>query len=76
MEDYAKHPEKVVPEMFRFVGEDTSGINYKLLKKVVNKGSVGKRVHQKTIEILDEFFQPFNDDLADILGEEKWRYTR
>ena len=76
MEDYAEHPEKVVPEIFKFVGEDMTGIDLGLSKKVFNKGRMRKPVHQKTIDLLDEFFQPFNDDLADILCHEKWRYHR
>ena len=68
MEDYAEHPEKIVPEIFKFVGEDMTGIDLGLSKKVFNKGRMRKPVHQKTIDLLDEFFQPFNDDLANILG--------
>ena len=76
MEDYAAYPDKVVPEMFKFVGEDLTGIDLGLSKRVKNKGTKKKPVHQKTIDLLDEFFQPFNDDLADILSDEKWRYSR
>lgn len=74
MEDYAEHPEKVVPEIFKFVGEDVPDLG--LAQKVVNQGVKIKPVHQKTIDLLDKFYQPFNDDLAEILDNYKWRYIR
>ena len=74
MEDYAADPGKVVPEIFRFVNEPQP--DQWLANQVKNVGVKVKPVHQKTIDLLDDFFQPFNNELAEMLGDDKWRYLR
>lgn len=75
MEDYAVHPEKVVPEMLKFVKQDMPE-DLGLARQVKNQGVKKKPVNQETVDLLDKFFQPFNDDLAQLLSDDKWKYIR
>lgn len=44
--------------------------------QVRNKASYVKPVLQKTKDILDHFYEPFNQKLAELLNDEKWLYLR
>ena len=44
----------------------------KLEYSVKNKGYSEKPVLDKTVKLLDAFYKPFNEELAKILGDDKW----
>ena len=46
-----------------------------LAGRVVNKG-IKNPVNNETINILDEFFSPYNKRLAALLGDDKWLFNR
>lgn len=76
MEDYAEKPETVIPELFRFIGEPAENIDTNMMNVKKNTGVKSKPVLPETTALLDQFFEPFNDELADMLGEEKWKFLR
>lgn len=46
----------------------------KLAQKVRNKGKKNE-VSPKTLKMLDDFFQPYNQRLASLLGDDKWLFV-
>ncbi|XP_067950456.1 carbohydrate sulfotransferase 15-like [Watersipora subatra] len=75
MEDYAKDREECMKRIFRFVGvpviEMKKG-NSNDLSKVANAGYKVKPVLPETKELLKMFYEPFNVELAKMLGDDKW----
>lgn len=75
MEDYAARPEEVVPAIFSFIGESLNGEDIAVLSsKKLNSGVKSKPVLPKTIKLLDDFFVPFNEELATVLEDNKWKF--
>ena len=46
-----------------------------LVKEVTNKGKKND-VWPQTVKLLDDFFQPYNERLASLLGDKKWLFER
>jgi len=44
-------------------------------KKNVNVGNKNP-VFDSTLELLDDFFKPYNERLAALLGDEKWLFKK
>jgi len=46
--------------------------------KSKKKSNVGNKnsVFKSTLQLLDNFFKPYNKRLADLLGDEKWLFTK
>ncbi|XP_067951460.1 uncharacterized protein [Watersipora subatra] len=75
MEDYAKDKEEHMKRIFRFVGVpviERKKVNSNDLSKVANSGYKVKPVLPETKELLKMFYEPFNVELAEMLGDNKW----
>ncbi|XP_067950455.1 uncharacterized protein [Watersipora subatra] len=75
MEDYAKDKEECMKRVFRFVGVpviEGKEVNSNDLSKVENSGYKAKPVLPETKELLKMFYEPFNVELAEMLGDDKW----
>ncbi|XP_067951419.1 carbohydrate sulfotransferase 15-like [Watersipora subatra] len=75
MEDYAKDEEESIKRIFRFVGVpviERKEVNRNDLPKVANSGYGAKPVLPETKELLKMFYEPFNVELAEMLGDDKW----
>ncbi|XP_067950448.1 uncharacterized protein [Watersipora subatra] len=75
MEDYAKHREECIKRIFRFVGVpviETKEVNRNDSSKVANVGYKVKPVLRETKQLLKMFYEPFNVELAEMLGDNKW----
>ena len=44
----------------------------KKIKKVKNKSSKKLKLLPETLELLRDFYAPFNERLRDLLGDDKW----
>ena len=67
-EKYFENPKETHSQVFDFVGVDPD-FEIKNLK-TVNKGVGKKKVPERVYEYLDHFFQPHNQALYDMLGED------
>lgn len=69
-EEYSKNPQRVMSRVLSFAGLQYSGSppNY--------TAPIQKPILPETIALLDKFYAPFNLDLSNLLGDNKWLYTR
>ena len=75
MEDYAAQPQEVVQEILNFIGESLEGTDISSLSSVKkNTGVSSKPVLPETRKVIDKFFEPFNEELAQVLEDAKWKY--
>ncbi|XP_067951568.1 carbohydrate sulfotransferase 15-like [Watersipora subatra] len=74
LEDYSKEEVKVMKEILSFVGLSESGLrNVNQLKKSAkNAIKFPKPVLKETDQMLDDFYRPFNKELADLLSDDRW----
>ncbi|XP_076448652.1 carbohydrate sulfotransferase 15-like [Babylonia areolata] len=80
-EDYGGHEKERIAEVVNFLG--LSPLNATSMERLlgfqpVNTGAAGYKKYgnmlDKTKKILDDFYQPFIDQLADMLGDERFRW--
>lgn len=78
MERYATDTENVIAEVMEFIEAPlvSPSLYKQLVARRVNKGSNSIPVFQKTINILDLFFEPFLQDLAELLQDDQWLFER
>ncbi|XP_067946827.1 carbohydrate sulfotransferase 15-like [Watersipora subatra] len=75
MEEYAKDEEESMKRIFRFVGIPVikaKEVNSNDVSKITNPGYQVKPVLPETKELLKMFYEPFNVELAEMLGDDKW----
>ena len=75
MEEYSKDEEESMKRIFRFVGVPVikaKEVKRNDLSKVANPGYQVKPVLPETKELLKMFYEPFNVELAGMLGDDKW----
>ncbi|KAL3892180.1 hypothetical protein ACJMK2_004414 [Sinanodonta woodiana] len=82
LEDHAEQPAKTMETVFRFLGLETQNTTMQraLEGKVANTRrdsdvSIGSML-PKTRHILNTFYRPFNQKLADLLQDEKFNYGK
>jgi len=76
MEEYSKDTERIVSMMYEFVGENFK-VKSNETDEIWNEGAVREKpVLPETVQLLDQFFKPFNAELADMLEDEKWLFER
>ncbi|KAK3584641.1 hypothetical protein CHS0354_003928 [Potamilus streckersoni] len=80
LEDHAERPEKNMETVFRFLGLETQNttIQRVLEEKIANTRSnsdvsIGPML-LKTRHILNDFYRPFNQKLADLLHDDRFNY--
>ena len=65
-----------IKKIYEFVGVSSTGRNdpakSELEYSVKNKGYSKKPVLDKTVKLLNAFYRLFNEELAKILGDDKW----
>ena len=75
-EEYSQNEVEAIRKIYEFVGVSSTGrknpARSKLEYSVKNKGYSEKPVLDKTVKLLDAFYKPFNEELAKILGDDKW----
>ncbi|XP_067942105.1 uncharacterized protein [Watersipora subatra] len=71
IEEYLASSGAVMQEVFDFIGLD-----YDFPPPIAVSAPTSKPMLSDTITMLDEFFEPFNRQLRDMLGNDKWLYTR
>lgn len=76
METYAANPTETINEIMDFVDlkPPTEAQFKKLNSQMVNTGYKRKPVMQKTTDLLNRFYEPFNQELAELLGDTKWLF--
>ena len=80
LEEYGANEENAIRKLYNFFGFGFNKRRFqskrKVFTKVVNKGYKRNPVLDKTIDMLDEFYKPFNIELAKYLGNDKWLFRR
>ncbi|XP_067942443.1 uncharacterized protein [Watersipora subatra] len=71
IEEYSASPQTVMQEVYNFVG-----LEYVEPPPIDFPPSPVKPIDSDTIIMMDAFFQPFNQELANLLGDPKWYYNR
>ena len=76
LEEYSQNEVEAIRKIYEFVGVSAGGRNdpakSKLANSIRNKGYSTKPVWDKTRELLNDFYRPFNRELAKLLGDDKW----
>lgn len=76
MEEYGDDEVEAMNKLYDFIGEPKPRVNPKSAGRQANVGIVNKPVLSETIVLLDSFFAYFNEELAEMLGDEKWKFIR
>ncbi|XP_067943245.1 uncharacterized protein [Watersipora subatra] len=71
IEEYSASSGTVMQEVYNFVG-----LKYFEPPAPLVSHSTVKPIYSDTIIMMDAFFEPFNRELRDLLGDDKWLYTR
>ncbi|XP_067942600.1 uncharacterized protein [Watersipora subatra] len=71
IEEYLESSGTVMQEVFDFIG-----LEYNYPPPKAASAPTSKPMLSDTIAMLDEFFEPFNRQLRDMLGNDKWLYIR
>ncbi|XP_067943238.1 uncharacterized protein [Watersipora subatra] len=70
IEEYSASPQTVMQDAYNFVGL----VYFEPPATPVNP--IDKPIYSDTIIMMDAFFEPFNQELRDLLGDDKWLYNR
>nr|XP_022345100.1 carbohydrate sulfotransferase 15-like isoform X1 [Crassostrea virginica]XP_022345101.1 carbohydrate sulfotransferase 15-like isoform X1 [Crassostrea virginica] len=79
LEDYAKHTRKILNQVYKFL--DISSLDSDQMRsivklKVANKRKKGDRsvglMLNETRQLLNEFYEPYNQELADIMDDDQF----
>jgi len=76
LEEYSANQIESMQRIFNFTGvasDRETVVRMGIIEKK-NTGYKQKPVLPKTRQILRQFFQPYNRQLAMLLGDNKWRY--
>ena len=85
LEDYARNPfETLQEQVYPFIGlPPLTGERMYRLKLHLNhhtgsnrSGSKRFKPHQETLDMLHQFYEPYNRRLSDLLGDDKWLWTK
>ena len=80
LEEYGADEKQAIRKLYYYFGLNTGRFKSKpkdkVFKKVKNKGYKRNPVLNKTIDMLDEFYKPFNIELTKYLGDDKWLFRR
>ena len=80
-EELQENPARVLTELLDFVGAPRYDFPDDVLNKSYSPGRKSWRtnvtldVTQEGIDYLKTYYAPYNDELADMLGDEKWRWS-
>ncbi|XP_067942640.1 uncharacterized protein [Watersipora subatra] len=71
IEEYSADSYGIMQEVYNFVG-----LGYVEPPPTPAPTPTHKPIKTETIVMMDEFFEPFNRELRDLLGDDKWLYIR
>lgn len=66
----------MITDLKEFLGPFANNMTTQMSRGQANKGRLKRMIYDKTIKMLDEFYAPHNEALAELLGDDKWLFKR
>lgn len=81
LEEYSRDQRAATAALYTFIDLSTQAVQdnpytSSLGARIRNKNSSKKPVLHKTLAMLDEFYKPCNQHMADLMSDNKWLYVR